>query len=126
MLLAVENLVADVLEGPGDFGNQNHVGAAGDARVQGDPAGVTAHDFEDQDPLVAGGRGVEAVERVGRAVDGAVEAERERGGRQVVVDGLGNADDGDAELVELLSDRERAVAADANQPVEAELLDGGA
>ena len=67
------------------------------------------------DPLVAGGRGVQPVEGVGGAGHGAVEAERERRGRQVVVDRLGHADDRNAELVELLGDGQRAVAADADQ-----------
>ena len=38
---------------------------------------------------------------------------------------FGTPTTGNAELVELLSDCERAVAADANQPVDAELLDSG-
>ena len=122
-VLALENLVADVLERPGNLGNQNHVAAAGDARVQRDPAGVAAHHFQHHDPLVAGGRGVQPIEGVGRAGHGAVEAERERRGRQVVVDRLGDADHGDAVFVELLGDGQRAVAADANQAREAQLLD---
>ena len=44
--------------------------------------------------------------------------------RQVVVDRLRHADDGNAVLVELLGDGQRAVAADADQAREAELLDG--
>ena len=122
-VLALENLVADAFEGPGNLGNQNHVAAAGDAGVQRDPAGVSAHHFQHEHPLVAGGRRVQAIEGVGRAVDRAIEAERERRGREVVVDRLGHADDRDAEFVELLGDRQRAVAADANQSFEVQLLD---
>ena len=123
VVLALENLVTDAFKGPGNLGNQNHVAAAGHARVQRDPAGVPAHHLQHEHPLVAGGRRVEPIEGVGRAVDRAVEAEREGRGRQVVVDRLRDADDRDAELVELLGDGQRAVAADANQSFEAQLLD---
>src|SRR5262249_52230039 len=52
MLFALENLVADVLEGPVDFRNQNHICAAGNSGVQSDPAGMTPHNFQHKDALV--------------------------------------------------------------------------
>ena len=125
LLLAGEDRLADVFERPGDLRNQNHVAAAGDARVEGDPAGVAAHHFQHHHPLVAGGGGVQAVEGVGGAEHGAEEAEREGGGGEIVVDGLGDADHRNAVLVKLLGDRQRAVAADADQPAEVEMLDRG-
>ena len=123
-LLAADDRLADVFERPGNLGNQDHVAAAGDARIEGDPAGVAAHHFQHHHPLVAGGRGVQAIEGVGRTEHGTEEAEREGRARQVVVDRLGHADDRNAVLVELLRDGQRAVAADADQTLEAELLDG--
>jgi len=55
---AVEDFVADIFERPGDFRDEDHVTSAGDARVKGDPAGVSAHHLQHHDPLVAGGRGM--------------------------------------------------------------------
>ena len=89
--------------------------------MQGDPAGVAAHHLEHHDPLVTGGGGVQPVEGVGGAGHGRIEAEGEGGAAEVVVDRLGHAHDRHAVLVELLGDGERAVAADADQPPDAEL-----
>lgn len=122
LLFAFLHLFADALELEGDLGDEDDVGAAGDAGVEGDPAGVAPHDFEDEDAVVAFGGGSEAVEGVGGARDGGVEAEGEDGALEVVVDGFGHADDGDAELVHLLGDAEGAVAADRDQGAEAEGL----
>ena len=54
---------------------------------------------------------------LGGDVDGGVEAEGEVGAGQIVVDGLGDADDFDARSIELLRDRERVVAADGDEGV---------
>ena len=58
LTLAIENLVADVFVSPRDLGNENHVTAAADAGVQGDPPGVATHHFQHHDSLVAGRGGV--------------------------------------------------------------------
>ena len=84
-----------------DLGNQDRVGAAGDAGVQRDPAGVAAHHFDDHDALVRFGRRVQPIDGVGREGDRGVEAETVGGADDVVVDGLRHADDRDAALAEL-------------------------
>ena len=101
------------------LGDQDHVGAAGDAGVHGEPAGVAAHDLDDEHAVVGLGGGVQAVDRVGGDLHRGLEAEREVGRRQVVVDRLRHADDGDAVLVQLARDAERVLAADRDQRVEA-------
>ena len=58
------------------------VRAAGDAGVQRDPAGVTAHDLDDQHAVVRLGRRVQPVDRLRGDVDRGVEAERVVGGRR--------------------------------------------
>ena len=63
--LPLENLAADTLERQRNFGQEDDVAAAGDARVEGDPAGMAAHHLENHHPLVAGAGGVESVERIG-------------------------------------------------------------
>ena len=54
---------ADVVDVDLLLGNQNHVRAAGDARGIGDPAGIAAHHFNDNDAVVRVGGGVDAVDR---------------------------------------------------------------
>ncbi len=90
--------------------------------VQRDPAGVPAHHLDDQHPVVALGRGVQAVDGLGRDADRGVEAERVVGARQVVVDRLGHADDVHAQLVQLRRDPERVLPADRDQRVHPEVL----
>jgi hypothetical protein len=68
-----------------------------------------------------GGR-VQAIDGVGREIDGGVEAETVGGPDDVVVDRLRNADDGDAAMIEPVGDRQRAIAADDDQRVEAHLV----
>ena len=61
-----------LLEVEGNLGHQDHVGAAGDAGVQRDPAGVAAHHLDHHDPLVRFRRRVQPVDRLGRKGDTAV------------------------------------------------------
>ena len=64
-------------------------------------------------------RRVEAVDRLGRDVDGGVEAEGVVRGGQVVVDGLGYADDLDAVLVDqACRDPQGVLAADRDERVD--------
>ena len=122
-LEALLDVVADALDRERDLGDEDHVRAARDAGVEGDPAGVAAHHLDDQRALVALGRGVEAVDRAHRDVDGGVEAEGVVGGAQVVVDRLRHADDVEALLVEPRRDAQRVLAADRDQAVDAIALE---
>ena len=101
------------------LGDEDHVGAAGEPRVQRDPAGVAAHHLDDHDAVVALGRRVQAVDRVGRDLHRGVEAEREVGGREVVVDRLRHAHDVHAVAAELVRHAEGVLAADRDQRVDA-------
>ena len=65
--------------------------------------------------------GVEAVERIDHGGDGAVEAEGEGGGAEVVVDGFRHADDRPAFPIELQAGGERAVAADDDEGADFQL-----
>ena len=67
--------------------------------------------------MALGGR-VEAVDRLRRDLDGGVEAEGAVGAGEVVVDGLGDADDRQLPR-QLVGGVERAVAADGDEAVEA-------
>ena len=101
------------------LGDQDHVGAAGEAGVEGDPAGVAAHHLDDQHPVVAVGGRVQAVDRLHRDVDRGVEAEGVVGGAEVVVDRLRHADDRQAVLgVQARGRAEGVLAADRDQAVD--------
>ncbi len=108
-----------------NFGNQNHIRAAGHAGVNRNPAGVTAHDFEHHHAVVAFGGGVQAVERVGRTGHGGIETEGDRGRGKIVVNRLGHADNRDAGLVHLLRDGQRTIAANGHQRGNAQRFHAG-
>jgi hypothetical protein len=83
----------------GNFGNQNHVRAAGDARAQRQPARAMPHDFRDDDAMMAVRRAVQPVNRLGRNVQRGGETKGRIGHRHVVVNGLGQRDDVEAGLM---------------------------
>ena len=117
------DVLADLLDVERDLGDQDDVGAAGHAGVQRDPAGVAAHDLDDEGAVVRLGGRVQPVDRLHGDVDRGVEAERVVGGVEVVVDGLGYADDVHAVLVQLGGDAEGVLAADRDERVDAEVLE---
>ena len=123
-LEAAPDQLADLLEVERLLRDQDHVGAAGEPGVEGDPAGVAAHHLDDQDPVVAVGGGVEAVDRLHRDVDRGVEAEGVVGRAEVVVDRLRDADDRDAVLgVKARGGPQRVLAADRDQALDAVALE---
>ena len=100
--------------------------AARDAGVERDPTGVPPHHLDDDDASVRGRGREQAIDALGGEVDGGVEPERRLGVFEIVVDRLRHADDAEAALVEVVADREGAVAADRDQGVDlvlAELCD---
>ena len=105
-----------------DLRNEDHVCAAGDARVERDPARVSSHHLDHHHAAMRFRGGVQAVDRVGREADRRIEAEGQRP-HDVVVDGLGHAHDRNPELDEAMGNGERAVAADDDQRVEREAPD---
>ena len=112
---ALDDGVADLLDVVGDLRDEDHVGAAGDAGFQRDPAGVAPHHLQDHDPVVALGGGVQLVQCVGGGLHRGVEAEGDVGLQEIVVDGLGHADDRDAALHQFQRDLQRAVPADHDE-----------
>ena len=116
----VLDVAADLLDVERALRDEDHVGAAGQARVQRDPARVAAHHLDDERPVMALGRRVQAVDRLHGDVHRGVEAEREVGRAEVVVDRLRHADDGDALAVQPRGDAEGVLAADDDQRVHAE------
>ena len=122
--VALADGIGDAFEIERNLRNQDRVCPAGDAGVQGDPSGVASHHFDDDDALVGFGSRVQPVDRIGCELHGGVESEAARRPDDVVVDGLGNADDRNPLQVELVRDAERSVAADDDERVEAHLVEG--
>ncbi len=89
--------------------------------MERDPAGVPAHDLDDENAAVGLRSGVQAIDRLHRDVDRGVEAERVVGGVEVVVDGLGHADDPDAVLVQRGRDAEGILPADGDERIDLEV-----
>src|SRR6185437_7704163 len=79
---------ADVVDIDGLLGHQSNVRAASHTGGHGDPAGIAAHDFDDDDAIVRVGGGVDAVDGLGGDHDRGVVAEGGVGAADVVVDGL--------------------------------------
>ena len=116
-------MLDDAVDVVGDLGDQDDVRVAGDAGVHRDPAGVAAHHLDDHDALVRLRGGVQAIDRLGRDGDRGVEAECRLGAAEIVVDRLRHADDRHPLLEEARGDPERAVAADRDQRVAADLVE---
>ena len=108
---------------------QDQAGLAGDGRAVGQPAGASAHGF-DQEVHPAGlGVGQQVADLARQGLDGREVAEREVDAAVVVVDRLGNVDDRDPpfagrkiflEPLELVGRLERVVAADRDQCIDAQ------
>src|SRR5690554_689707 len=105
------------------LGDQDGVGARSHTGVQRDPADVTAHDFRDHAAPVGIARRAQAVHGVGGDLHGGVEAEGVVGGRDVVVDGLGNAHDLEAFIRQPLRRSEGAFASDGDDRLDIVALD---
>src|SRR5207248_7320962 len=109
--VALGNGLGNLVQVEWALGNENHIGAAGDAAVDSDPAGVASHHFDDDYAVVRLGRRVYAVDGFGGAVHGGVECEAEVGAAEVVVDRLGNTADFESRLLKLVRDRLRVASA---------------
>lgn len=90
-----------------------------------EPAGVSSHDLDDHDAVVACGGGVDSVERFGGDGDGGLEAEGDVRSPEVVVDGFGYADAVDALIGEWFGAGHGAVASDDDECFDAVDLEVG-
>ena len=116
--------LADAVDVVGLLGQQDDIRAACNAGVEGQPAGLVAHDLDAHHAAVAAGGGVNAVDDLGGNVHSGVEAKSYIGAVDIVVDGLGQADDVQAFLREQVGGFMGAVAAQAEQAVQLCVLVG--
>src|ERR1051325_4466077 len=91
--------------------------------MQGDPAGVASHHFENHHAVVRFGGRMKTIERLCRDVERGDEAEGQLRTSQVVINSLGHADQREAEPVKLRRDGERAFSAEDDQSVYAEAFE---
>ena len=75
----------------GFSGNEDYVGASGDAGSDRNPAGVASHDLADDHSIVGFGGGMQPVDCFRGDGDGGIETEAGVGSAQIIIDGLGNA-----------------------------------
>ena len=106
------------------FGQQDNICAACNAGIQRQPACLVAHDLNAHHAAVAACGGVDAVDDIGGNVHGGVEAEGYVGAVDIVVNGLGQADDVQTLLREQVGGFVGAVAAQAQQAVQLGVLVG--
>src|ERR1700722_205242 len=114
-LMPLANRFGHLVNVEGPLGNQNYVGAAGDAAVQRDPARVASHYLHYHHAVVGLGSCVKTIDRFTHHIAGGIESESVVRSAQIVVDGLGNAYHVQAFFVKLLGNRQRIVSADGDQ-----------
>ena len=99
------------------------LGSGGDGAVEGEEAGVAAHDLDEEEALMAGGRVADLVDAVHDGVQRRVVADGRVGAVEVVVDGAGESDDREGVLVaEDAGTGQRTVAADNDERVDSAAL----
>ena len=111
--------LCNLLHGDLDLGDQDCVCTCSHTGVQGDPTDVAAHDLCDHAAVVRFTGGADAVHCLGCDGHCGVEAEGVVGCAQIVVDGLGNTDDGQACVCQTLCACEGAFTTDSDDCVDA-------
>ena len=84
------------------LGKKDDIGPPSEPTLKGNPSGVASHDFQNDHSFVAGGGGVEAVERLGHAFHSGIESKCHGSRFEIVVDGFWDADNGEAGFVKQL------------------------
>src|SRR5690606_17952552 len=85
---AVPNGIGNAGEVEGDLGDEDDVCAPCETAVEGNPPGVSSHDFGDHDAFVTLGGGVQPVEGVSDTGHSRVKAEAHGGGADVIINGF--------------------------------------
>ena len=123
-LIPLPDLVQHLAHLEGDFRDEDDIRGGGDAAVERDEAGISPHQLDDHDAFVTLRRRVQLVDRLGRGADRGVKPERGDGSHHVIVDRLGDPDDRQALLPEIMRDRETAIASDRDQGIETARIEG--
>ena len=108
-----------------DLRDDHRLGPAGDAGHQRQVAAVAPHHLDQEGALVRGGRHLQPVDRLQRDVERGVDADRDLGAGEIVVDRRRDADHREAHLGQRQRAGLRAVAADHHQAVDAAGAEAG-
>src|SRR5690625_3161209 len=117
-LLYLADLLYDRLQSEGNFRHQNNIRLGSNPGVQGDPTGIAPHHLDNHHPLVSFGRGRQLVDRISRCGDSCIEPESKIASPDIVIDRLGNTDDLQTLLDQLVGDRHVAVTPHRNESVD--------
>ena len=105
-----------------DFREENNITAAGNAGFQCQPAGISAHYFDEHYPVM-GLRGcVKAIDGFRCYLPGGIETESNISFHQIVIDRFWYADNIRPFFAQLSGDRHGAITADANQCFQTEVF----
>ena len=102
-----------------EFGDDDHVGTAGQATHHPDPTGIAPHHLHHHDPVVGGRGRVQPVERFDDDAHRGVETDAELGDGQVVVDRLRNPHHRKPRVTHRRRHRQGIVATDRHQAIDA-------
>src|SRR4051794_26110897 len=119
--LATGYIVANVLHGKRNFGDKDDMRSTGDPCLKGNPSSITTHDLDHHDAMVRLSGSVNLVNAFGRGVNRGVEAKRQFGSGEVVIDRLGNANNFHPFFEEVEGDFLGSIAADGDDGVNAQL-----
>ena len=114
--------VASLLDVERHLADQRPVDIGQVGRDQRRLAAVAAEQLDHRDSLVAAGRRAQRVNKLDAARDGGGEADAVVGAEDIVVHRLGDSDHAQALAVQPHRERERVVAADRHQRVDAQVL----
>ena len=109
---------SDILDGIGDFRDEDRIRSTGQTSMQSNPACVSTHDFYHHDAAMQQRGAVQSIDTLGGKTYGGVEAKRECGGFKIVVNGLGHSHNAETFFVQLIGDGEAVVSTDGNKSVD--------
>ena len=101
-----------------ELGDDGDLRAGGDGRHEREVPAPAAHDLDHEAAAVRGSGGADHVDEADDGVERGIDADAHIGAEDVVVDRAGQADDGQAELVQGARAAERTVAADDDEAVD--------
>ena len=125
-LVAAAQARADLLYVERALRDEDRVGASSQSCVRRDPARMAAHHLDDHHSIVRLRCRMQPVDRVGDDLHGRLEAKRDIGPSEVVVDRLRHADDRNPLTLQAQGHAERVLAADWDQRVDGVLVEDAA
>ena len=116
--MAAGNLFADFTDVKGFFWNQNRRRSTGNTGVQRNPPGISSHEFNDHDSVVAFGSCMQAINCISGNLNRRVKPKCEVGPKNIVINGFRNTNHGQASLFkDQRCHRQRSISTDDDEPI---------